>query len=61
MTVMNAILQSNDMPKPSPVANELPTYDARKLLGNGILGRLVLDDQLYFLRITRAGKLILTK
>lgn len=61
MTVMNAIIQSNDMPKPSPVTNELPTYDARKLLGNGILGRLVLDDQLYFLRITRAGKLILTK
>ena len=61
MTVMNAIIQSNDMPTPSPVPNELPTYDARKLLGDGILGRLVLDDQLYFLRITRAGKLILTK
>ena len=61
MTVMNAIIQSNDMTKPSPAANELPTYDARKLLGNGILGRLVLDDKLYFLRITRAGKLILTK
>ena len=61
MTVMNAIIQSNDITKPSPAANELPTYDARKLLGNGILGRLVLDDKLYFLRITRAGKLILTK
>ncbi len=61
MTVMNTIIQPSDMPKPSPVANELPTYDSRKLLGNGILGRLVLDDQLYFLRITRAGKLILTK
>lgn len=61
MTVMNTIIQPSDLPKPSPVDNELPTYDARKLLGNGILGRLVLDDQLYFLRITRAGKLILTK
>ena len=61
MTVMNAIIQSNDIPTPSPVANELPTYDARKLLGDGILGRLVLDDQLYFLRITHAGALILTK
>ena len=61
MTDMNAIIPSKDTQKPSPVPNDLPTYDARKLLGNGVLGRLVLDDQLYFLRITRAGKLILTK
>lgn len=58
---MNAIIQSPDMQKTSPVKSELPTYDARKLLGDSVLGRLVLDDQMYFLRITRAGKLILTK
>lgn len=61
MTAMNAIIQSPNTPKPSAVQMELPTFDARKLLGDSVLGRLVLDDQLYFLRITRAGKLILTK
>ena len=61
MTAMNAIIPSPKTQKPSAVPMELPTYDARKLLGDSVLGRLVLDDQLYFLRITRAGKLILTK
>ena len=37
------------------------TYDARKLVGDGVQVRIVLDDQSYWLRITRAGKLILTK
>jgi hemin uptake protein HemP len=37
------------------------TYDARDLIRTGALARIVLDDQTYLLRITRAGKLILTK
>lgn len=39
----------------------LPTYDARDLTGSGDLAQIVLSDQVYRLRITRAGKLILTK
>lgn len=45
---------------PAPVA-QLPTYDARTLTSGGQLAQILLDDQLYQLRITRAGKLILTK
>ena len=38
----------------------LPTHDAVELT-NGQLANIRLDDQMYVLRITRAGKLILTK
>jgi hemin uptake protein HemP len=39
----------------------LPAYGARDLTEGGDLARIVLDGQVYTLRITRAGKLILTK
>lgn len=38
-----------------------PVYDARVLTGNDGRAIIVLDGQAYTLRITRAGKLILTK
>ena len=38
-----------------------PCYDARDLTGRDARAVIVLDGQTYFLRITRAGKLILTK
>ena len=38
-----------------------PVHDARVLTSGGPLARIVLDGQVYALRITRAGKLILTK
>ena len=38
-----------------------PLYDARKLIPNGVKAEIALDGQTYTLRITRAGKLILTK
>lgn len=38
-----------------------PVYDARDLTRTGDVAQIVLDDQTYVLRITRAGKLILTK
>lgn len=44
-----------------PAAPNLPTYDAQDLTGNGHQAYIVLGDQTYTLRITRAGKLILTK
>jgi len=36
-------------------------HDARVLTGGGQTATIVLDGQRYILRITRAGKLILTK
>lgn len=42
-------------------APQMPTYDARALTEDGLQAHIVLGDQVYTLRITRAGKLILTK
>lgn len=42
-------------------APSLPSYAARDLTMGGDLAQIVLDGQTYTLRITRAGKLILTK
>ncbi|MEL7090704.1 MAG: hemin uptake protein HemP [Pseudomonadota bacterium] len=39
----------------------LPAYDVRDLMQGGTQVRMVLDGTVYFLRVTRAGKLILTK
>lgn len=41
--------------------DKLPLYDATDLTKGGDLAKIKLSDQLYTLRITRAGKLILTK
>jgi hemin uptake protein HemP len=51
------------VPTPSPAqqAPQFDTYDARDLIRNGVQACIVLDGQVYYLRITRAGKLILTK
>ncbi len=49
-------------PKPAPLASApVPAYDARDLVGPGTQATLLLDGQAYTLRVTRAGKLILTK
>jgi len=40
---------------------EAACHDARTLTENGNIAYIVLDGQTYTLRITRAGKLILTK
>lgn len=42
-------------------ADQTPCHDALSLTQGGNLARIVLQDQVYSLRITRAGKLILTK
>ena len=39
----------------------LPRFDAKDLTDGGPLAEIVLDGQIYRLRITKAGKLILTK
>lgn len=38
-----------------------PVHEATRLTDGGSQARIVLGDQVYTLRITRAGKLILTK
>lgn len=45
----------------SDILAETPIHNAESLTGDNGLARIVLNDQLYTLRITRAGKLILTK
>jgi len=39
----------------------VPVYNAVELTRDGGVARIVLADQVYTLRVTRAGKLILTK
>ncbi len=56
MTALKALSKSVD----TEVA-PLPVYDVRDLTESGDQARIVLDGQVYTLRITRAGKLILTK
>lgn len=48
-------------PVPAAVEGGFPLHDARVLTRGGVQARIVLDGQVYALRITRAGKLILTK
>lgn len=50
-------------PRPAEHAptRELPSYSALDLTQGGDLAQIMLGAQTYVLRITRAGKLILTK
>ncbi|WP_299687767.1 hemin uptake protein HemP [uncultured Tateyamaria sp.] len=57
---MNAMAQV-PAPTAAPDAPPIDTYDARDLIKDGAQASIVLDGQVYYLRITRAGKLILTK
>ena len=43
------------------LTDKTPVHDARALTEGNDQARIVLDGQVYTLRITRAGKLILTK
>lgn len=45
----------------SSVLSRIPQHDATTLTRGGNQALIILDDQIYQLRITRAGKLILTK
>ena len=46
---------------PASMFADLPIHDARALSEGGHVALIHLDGQTYTLRITRAGKLILTK
>ena len=45
----------------TPTLNTLPAYAAEDLTKSGDKAHIILSGQTYTLRITRAGKLILTK
>ena len=47
--------------KPNIPEDDSPTYNAVELTKNGNVARIILEKQIYTLRITRSGKLILTK
>ncbi len=59
MRLMN--MQATPTSSDRSTARELPTHDARALVDGGQLALITLDEQVYTLRITRQGKLILTK
>lgn len=56
---MIALRQQNGVTPPR--AEALPSHAARDLTAGGSQAQIELDGQIYTLRITRAGKLILTK
>lgn len=58
---MNAPQNITAISDPSKNWEDTPTYDARDIVGYGVQAQLILDQHVYWLRITRAGKLILTK
>lgn len=58
---MNAVVTRDQLQHPALRASEGPVYDARLLIGAESTARIVLDGKVYILRITKAGKLILTK
>lgn len=43
------------------IAVPVPSHDAYGLTAGGTLAQIALEGQVYTLRITRSGKLILTK
>lgn len=57
---MNA--QPKPVPRDASAHEPVPaSYDARELTAGHTTAHIVLDGKVYTLRITRAGKLILTK
>lgn len=58
---MSIVMKINDASALSVIEPQIPAYDARHLTHDNGQARIVLDGQVYSLRITRANKLILTK
>lgn len=58
---MTAVRPADFQQPATSVLSRIPQHDATMLTRGGNQALIVLDDQIYQLRITRAGKLILTK
>ena len=57
-----SMIQTHISPAAASNARDVdPEYEARELTQGGNLATIMLDSQKYLLRITRQGKLILTK
>jgi hemin uptake protein HemP len=54
-------LARSAVPLPVPVPAPIPAHNAQDLTGGGSVAHIRLDGLTYTLRITRQGKLILTK
>lgn len=54
--MLHSVIENTKVPE-----DDSPTYNAADLTRGGNLARIVLDNQIYTLRITKSGKLILTK
>ncbi|MCC5954507.1 MAG: hemin uptake protein HemP [Natronohydrobacter sp.] len=54
-------MQHESSPAAPPRVDSIPTHSAEYLTGGGTTALIQLQGQIYTLRITRAGKLILTK
>ena len=61
MSFQGTITDTPDAHCTAPPSRNQPVYDARRLTEGAGTAMIVLDDKTYQLRITRAGKLILTK
>ncbi len=58
---MTAMLPAEAFSTHPTLSDPTPLHDAARLTKGGNLARIALNGQVYSLRITRAGKLILTK
>lgn len=58
---MNATLRLTVPAAAEAAAPGVPVHEALTLTKGGVQARITLNGQIYSLRITRAGKLILTK
>lgn len=58
---MTAPISADAFATPMTLSDPTPLHDATRLTKGGSLARITLNGQVYSLRITRAGKLILTK
>ena len=56
MAMLHSAVEKTKIPE-----DESTTYNAVELTKNGNVARIILENQIYTLRITRSGKLILTK
>ena len=54
--MLHSAIEKTEIPE-----DDSPTYNAVELTKNGNVARIVLENQIYTLRITRSGRLILTK
>lgn len=54
-------MDRSDAPSAAPAPDSAPTHEATVLTAGGAVAHIHLNGQTYALRITRQGKLILTK